>query len=366
MYRDQTQLDQVTPSEDDVNLEGTRHGRQFAVKAKFLIDATGPRGFLHNALTLPELALPDYPKTEALFTHFSGVRRLENNLSGCEELPPYPVDDAAVHHVFNGGWIWILRFNNGITSAGVAVTDALASHLRLDEGEPAWHRLLDLLPAVKQQFIEAKAERPFTHMPRLSFRSGAIVGKRWALLPSAAGFVDPLLSTGFPLTLLGVARLASALEHLDNPACFQSQLESYSAQTDQELLAASRLVGALYRSMGDFSAFMPLSLLYFAAASYSETVRRLGHPALAAGFLLHDHPVFGPGSRNLCGPSFGATELTTEVMQLIEPINIAGLGNPDRRNWYPVDPNDLLQNASKVEATRDEVQAMLDRSGFWA
>ena len=37
--------------------------------------------------------------------------------------PPYPVDDAAVHHVFPGGWIWILRFANGVTSAGAAVTD---------------------------------------------------------------------------------------------------------------------------------------------------------------------------------------------------------------------------------------------------
>ena len=31
----------------------------------------------------------------------------------------------------------------------------------------------------------------------------------------AAGFVDPLLSTGFPLTLLGVARLAEIVEKLN-------------------------------------------------------------------------------------------------------------------------------------------------------
>ncbi len=368
VYQDQTRLDRVTLSDDDVKLEGHRQGRQFTAKAKFLIDATGPRGFLHSALGLSESLLPDYPQTQALFSHFSQVQRLENSLSNCDELPPYPVDDAAVHHVFDGGWIWVLRFNNGLTSAGAAVTDPLAAHLRLHEGEPAWQRLLDLLPAVKQQFIGAKAERPLTHMPRLSFRSGALFGKRWALLPSAAGFVDPLLSTGFPLTLLGVFRLARALKHLDNPACFQSHLSSYAAQTDQELLAASRLVAALYRSMDDFSAFVPLSLLYFAAASYSETVRRLGHPALASGFLLHDHPTFGPAFGMLGIPNSYADseDLAAKVRQAIEPINIAGLGNPDCRNWYPVDANDLLQNASKVEATRDEVQVMLDRSGFWA
>ena len=35
------------------------------------------------------------------------------------ERPPYPPDDAALHHVFEGGWIWVLRFRSGIVSAGV-------------------------------------------------------------------------------------------------------------------------------------------------------------------------------------------------------------------------------------------------------
>jgi FADH2 O2-dependent halogenase len=46
------------------------------------------------------------------------------------------VDDAALHHVFDGGWVWVLRFNNGITSAGVAATDAIAQELRFEDGAP--------------------------------------------------------------------------------------------------------------------------------------------------------------------------------------------------------------------------------------
>ena len=51
--------------------------------------------------------------------------------------------------MFPGGWIWILRFNNGITSAGAAVTTTLARQLRLDDGEAGWQRLLDRLPGVE-------------------------------------------------------------------------------------------------------------------------------------------------------------------------------------------------------------------------
>jgi FADH2 O2-dependent halogenase len=55
-----------------------------------------------------------------------------------------------------------------------------------------------------------------------------------------------------------------------------------------------------------------------------------------------------------------------EILTLIEPFNIAGLGNPARRNWYPVDAADLLSNASKVNATRQEIVDFLNRSGFWS
>ena len=168
----------------------------------------------------------------------------------------------------------MLKFNNGVTSAGVAATDELAERLRLPEGAPAWQRLLDSMPPLKKQFADAKATRPFTHMPRVSFRSSAIAGQRWAMLPSAAGFVDPLLSTGFPLTLLGVSRLAEIIEHDWDTPQFADRLQTYATQTDNELLAAARLIASLYATMDRFPLFVSLSMLYFAAASFSEAARR--------------------------------------------------------------------------------------------
>lgn len=212
-YFDEVALDAISWPGEEMCLEGKRRGESLAIRARFVIDATGPRGFLHRALNLSERPFTNLPATHGLYTHFTGVRRLKDILvDATGETPPYPIDDAAVHHVFDGGWIWVLRFNNGLTSAGVAVTDELARELHLAEGAPAWKRLLQRLPTVASQFTEADPQLPFIHAPRLSFRSEAILGERWALLPSAAGFIDPLLSTGFPLTLLGVARVAEAIE----------------------------------------------------------------------------------------------------------------------------------------------------------
>jgi tetracycline 7-halogenase / FADH2 O2-dependent halogenase len=371
-YLDEVALQSVSEFENEIRLRGRRNNEDFSVRAQFVVDATGPRGFLHHALALQESPLPDFPATLALFSHFTGVGRFAEQISDrASELSPYPVDDAAVHHIFDGGWIWVLQFNNGITSAGVAATDRLARQLRLSEGPAAWQRLLDLIPALKNQFANSKATQPFTYMPRVSFRSGAVAGKRWALLPSAAGFVDPLLSTGFPLTLLGVARLAEIIERDWDKPEFAARLQSYACQTDNELLAAADLIAALYATMNRFPAFASLSMLYFAAASFSESARRLGKVYLAPSFLLHDDPRFGPAMRQCCHRAknnctkLEIDNLADEVYKAIEPINVAGLGNPHRRNWYPVDANDLLNAALKLQSTKDQISDLLDRSGFW-
>jgi tetracycline 7-halogenase / FADH2 O2-dependent halogenase len=356
-YFDEVRIRTAREQYRGLRLEATRHDQPLTIDARFVVDASGPRGFLHRAFALPEVPLPNLPPTEGLYTHFTNVRRLDE-LTPSEETTPYPVDDAAVHHVFDGGWIWVLRFANGITSAGVA------ANFGLTDGAPAWQRLLDRFPAIREQFASAEPIMPFVHAPRLTFRSGVVAGRRWALLPSAAGFVDPLLSTGFPLTLLGVARLADIIERGGD------SLTSYARRTEAELLATARLVGALYATMANFSVFVSLSLLYFAAASFSETARRLGKPHLASSFLLEDNPAFRmqPLLDRACTvrTEAEARALNDDICRFIEPFNVAGLGDANRRNWYPADAEDMLRAAPKLGADREEVSRILDRCGFHA
>jgi FADH2 O2-dependent halogenase len=371
-YWDETELTQINLCDGRALFDGNREGKPVSFSAKFVVDASGLRGFLHRALGLKELELRDLPRTQALYSHFSGVVRLEHQaFADGDENPPYPVDDAAVHHVFDGGWIWVLQFNNGVTSAGIAATNQFATKWNFADGAQAWRRILHAIPALEKQFARAKAERPFTLIPRLSFRSATVAGRNWALLPSAAGFVDPLLSTGFPLTLLGVDRLAEIVAHDWGSPRFAERLQTYAAQTDAELVATSHLIASLYYNMADFSTFASLSLLYFAVASFSETARRLGKRHLAQSFLLHDHPRFGSELSRLCERArqvrtqAESNELKEDILRAIGPFNVAGLGNPSQRNWYPVDPEDLLNSAQKVEANRDEILQLLQRCGFW-
>jgi FADH2 O2-dependent halogenase len=371
-YFDEVKLDSFVEQGNGVILGGKKDGLAVTIRARFVVDATGPRGFLHRTLHLPETSLPNYPATQALFNHFSNVRRLDGYPeSAASERPPYPIDDAAVHHIFDGGWIWILHFNNGVTSAGVAATDEVFARLHLADGEAAWKKLLDSIPVLREQFAAAETERPFTHTKRLSFLSQVICGEKWALLPSAAGFVDPLLSTGFPLTLLGISRLADILENDWDKPSFHTRLKSYATQTTNELLATSRLISSLYANMNNFAVFTALSLLYFAAASFSEAARRLKKPQLAPSFLLHDHAIFGPACSKLLDRAQHlqteqeSARLIEDILNAIEPIDVAGLCNRQRRNWYPVDAEDLIGSAHKVGATHDEIAHLLKDCGFY-
>jgi tetracycline 7-halogenase / FADH2 O2-dependent halogenase len=365
-YLDETETRVVAHGSDGLEIEATGAGTRRRLRARFVVDATGPRGFLHAALGLPASPFPDLPETEGLFAHFEGVRRLDGmEIHTSEEKPPYPVDDAAVHHVFDGGWIWVLRFASGLVSAGVAAEPALARTLRLSEGGPGWTRLLQRFPTVAAQFARARPTVPFVYRSHLPFRTGSAAGPAWALMPSTAAFVDPLLSTGFPLTLLGIERLAAAIAAMDDAAAFTRRIEEHDRLTLFEADTAALLVSALYAAFGDFEVFAALTLLYFAAASYAEAARRLGKPHLSGSFLSGNHSAFGPALERCCRIALDRDpgrreELLGAIRRAIEPFDVIGLAETSRRNWYPVLAEDLVAARHKLGATREEIEGILD------
>jgi hypothetical protein len=100
--------------------------------------------------------------------------------------------------------------------------------------------------------------------------------------------------------------LSVRLRRLDRRPDRPPARAEYAEATTTESEARARLIAALYASVGRFEQFKDLSLLYFAAASYSETLRRLGRGTRAPDFLLCPDPVFGPRLRGFAagvGPS---------------------------------------------------------------
>ncbi|HKI45446.1 MAG TPA: hypothetical protein VKA08_08965, partial [Balneolales bacterium] len=190
-------------------------------------------------------------------------------------------------------------------------------------------------------------------------------------LPAAAGFVDPMMSTGFPLNLRGIMRLGEILEGNKDLGDLRSALASYEQSTRKEQDLGSLMIGALWASFNDFELFSALSLIYFTAASYSESAIRLGKAELAPSFLLDDHPEFGPQARKCYEKALRnpvpeeRDELIEEIYKTIEPFDVAGLTDRSRKNWYPVYAGDTIGNAGKLSATEDEIYEALEKAGFF-
>jgi len=76
-YLDEVTLESTEWHANGATLRGTRPGASVQVRAAFVVDASGPRGFLSRALNIPEQGFDGYPGTQALYSHFTDVARCD-------------------------------------------------------------------------------------------------------------------------------------------------------------------------------------------------------------------------------------------------------------------------------------------------
>jgi hypothetical protein len=102
-------------------------------------------------------------------------------------------------------------------------------------------------------------------------------------------------------------------------------------------------------------------MFYFAAASFSEMQRRLNPERASGGFLRAADAAYASSVRALspavCAPR---ADYLDRIAQAVAPINVAGLCNPELHNWYPVDLEDTIRGAHKLELTPEYVRAALE------
>jgi FADH2 O2-dependent halogenase len=173
-------------------------------------------------------------------------------------------------------------------------------------------------------------------------------------------FIDPLFSTGIPLTLLGIERIADAWRREASVHPPSNYGEATTAEADH----TARFIAGCYAAFPQFDVFTAYSMFYFAAASFSEMQRRLSPERASGGFLRAAVPGYVQSLRALspagCSPG---RDYVTRVANAIEPINVAGLCNAALQNWYPVDVEDTIRAAAKLGLSsaqvRDQLTAMI-------
>lgn len=249
---------------------GVSEGTHFRVEAPFVVDATGRSAEVLRCLGIRNSEERLRTRSHAVFAHFANVRTvadvLDRNLTP-RDHHPFPCDDAAVHHVFDDGWMWQLRFRDDTISAGIMST------CEYSDPEKHWHTVIDRHPFLRQQFEHAEIIRPGNSLVaagRVQRCYEKAAGASWVALPSAVGFVDPLHSTGIAHTLYAIRRIANIWQQ---PALEQSLAWSrYSDKLIDELLHIDRLVEGCYAALPSFRLWSDWCMLYFAAVTCTESL----------------------------------------------------------------------------------------------
>lgn len=340
--------------------------------ADWIVDATGAGGIVPSLQGVERGDEQLRTRTGSIFGHFTGVGSMSKWLKsngGCIEDDPFDGDDAAQHHLLEDGWVWMLRFDCGVTSVGITrPTDIWASEgAQPSNVDRPWQSVLASYPTLAELMQTATLVGPpaprgafaggskavieegasdqarLGWMPRLSRLWTRAAGPGWLALPSTVGVIDPLHSTGLAHALSGVKRVADLLLQAEAaPGWRNNMLEQYALGVPEEVRWIDRLVSTCYAALPDFELFCAASSFYFMAAIASErAMRREGR--LPEGFLGYQNADWQSllektyqalvAGRLQASPTERALFLD-RLRQDIEPWNEIGLLDSRHRNRF--------------------------------
>ncbi len=298
---------QGTPVSDvEIDHSGVKitTGKGETYSANYVVDAGGFRSLLADQYNLRKFDLQTH--TRGMFTHMIDVPCFsEIHLSQQGYGIPFRWSEGTLHHIFNGGWLWVIPFNNHreatnpLTSVGLLL-DPRVYPVRADVSpEEEFYEFVDQFPALKKQFSNAHAVRGWVRANRLQYASRQVVGDRFALLGHSVGFIDPLYSKGLYITLMAIMVLADLLlkakESGDYSAQAFASLEkitlNYINMNDH--LAANSIkswshpklwrVYSIQWLLGAYLEYLMLSITRMRAKDRHEYIQLLSNNRLAGG-----------------------------------------------------------------------------------
>jgi len=173
------------------------------IRARFLVDATGRRAIIASKRGT-KVPLTDFGRV-AVFNYFA-------------DLPPHDASDPQfiTMYIFvdatgqrRGGWWWLIPLADGRTSVGVVMqSGALAAGLTSEE--QFWSQA-KRIPRLFGRLKNARVTEEFRVEADYSFRVDEKVGPHFAIVGDAAGFLDPIFSSGVHLALVSAEQAAAGV-----------------------------------------------------------------------------------------------------------------------------------------------------------
>ena len=230
---EETSVDRVEFSNDEVELGIKCNGSFHSIRARYVIDASGRTSVLGRKFKIKKTY--DHLQKLSIFAHYDGVWRAEG-IDGTLTVLIRAIDR----------WFWLIPLSAERTSVGV-VLDAEAFRNSKLRAEDFLEQALSEQPIIAKRMTDARRVSQVYVEADFSYRSARLHGDRWLLAGDAAGFIDPIFSSGVFLAVFSSELCADVLnEVLDHPRKARRLFAGYERAVNRAMDIYLRFVKAWY------------------------------------------------------------------------------------------------------------------------
>jgi flavin-dependent dehydrogenase len=232
--REQTMVRQVEFLPDYLRLDlEEKSGANERITARYLIDASGRQSLIGNYFKLKRPY--SHLRKISFYAHFEGVELEEGR------------DAALTRQVRSADhWFWWIPLSKDRSSIGV-VLDAELYRRSKKTPEKFLDESIAEQPFLARRMSRARRVTPAYASADFSYRMKHLTGERWMLAGDAAGFIDPVFSSGVFLALLGAEQAADTLHVvLDHPRKARRLFARYERVLSKAMNGYLRFVDSWY------------------------------------------------------------------------------------------------------------------------
>ncbi len=208
-------------------------------RVRYLLDCSGRQTILGSLFNLKKTY--DHLQKFSVFAHYDNVERLSGK-------------DATLIRMVRGldRWFWTIPLTETRTSVGVVMDTAMFRATKLAP-QVALEKFIAEQPLMTERMKNATRVSPVYSAGDFSYRNTRLDGDRWLLAGDAAGFIDPVFSSGVFLAIMSAEKAADTLEAVLRDESKRKRLfNKYSRTVNQIMDIYLTFVNAWYRRGKEF------------------------------------------------------------------------------------------------------------------
>jgi geranylgeranyl reductase family protein len=232
--REETAVEKVEFGDDFVKLWAKGEAGSREITARYVIDCSGRNSVIGTHFKLRKAF--DSLRKFSVFAHF-------------EDVPLRDREELNLTRLIRGGdfWFWMIAVSETRVSVGVVTDTARFKELKKTP-EEALEYFIQGSPEMRERMQGARRVSQVYSISDYSYKNARFTGDRWMLAGDAAGFIDPIFSTGVFLAILSGEQCADALhEILDAPGRKAAIYRQYEKGLNRVMSKYLRFVNAWYR-----------------------------------------------------------------------------------------------------------------------